>query len=261
MKFRRVPLGQARGHILGHNVSYAGRRMLKKGRHLSEQELGELASAGLDSVYVAELADSDVEEDAAARCIGEALAAQAGLRLQLENGGRVSLSAPVRGVLAIQSELLLDLNLIAGITLATPANHELLAEGQAAGTLKIISFAVSAAALEAALGLVARGVLRFRPLAARRVTILVSGAADRRQRLLDSYRSPLTLRLAELGSSDVQLEYVPFDAEPERRMTAALERHGDAGAELVIVVGETATMDVDDLIPQAIRAAGGQVSA
>jgi molybdenum cofactor cytidylyltransferase len=59
----------------------------------------------------------------------------------------------------------------------------------------------------------------------------------------------------------VQLEYVPFDHEPELEMTAALERHGDAGAELVIVVGETATMDVDDLIPQAIRRAGGQVSA
>jgi len=260
MKFRRVPLGQARGHILGHNVSYEGRRMLKKGRRLSQQEIEELASAGIESVYVAELAASDVEEDAAARRIGALLAEQAGLHLELESGGRVSLSAPVRGVLSLQSELLLELNLVAGVTLATVANHELLAKGQAAGTLKIIPFALSAAALEAALGLVERGVMRFRPLEARRVTILVSGAEDRRQRLLDTYRPPLTLRLAELGSSDVQVQYVSFDHNPEREMTAALVQHGDAGVDLLIVVGETATMDVDDLIPQAIRSAGGQVS-
>jgi molybdenum cofactor cytidylyltransferase len=90
---------------------------------------------------------------------------------------------------------------------------------------------------------------------------LVIGAEDRRQRLLDTYRPALTLRLTELGSSDVRVEYVPSDHEPERAMTAALEQHGNAGAELLIVVGETATMDVDDLIPQAIRRAGGEVSA
>jgi molybdenum cofactor cytidylyltransferase len=260
MKFRRVPLGQASGHILGHNVSYEGRRVLKKGRRLSAQEIEELASAGLDSVYVAELAASDVEEDAAARRIGEALAARAGLNLEIETGGRVSLSAAVRGVLSIQSELLLDLNLIAGVTLATAANHELLAQGQTAGTLKIIPFALPAAALEAALGLAERGVLTFRPLEPRRVTLLVSGAEDRRQRLLDTYRRPLELRLAELGSSDVQVEYVPLEHDPEQKMTAALTQHGNAGVDLLIVVGETATMDVDDLIPQAIRSAGGQVS-
>jgi molybdenum cofactor cytidylyltransferase len=260
MKFRRVPLGQARGHILGHNVSYEGRRVLKKGRRLSEPELAELASAGLDSVYVAELAASDVEEDAAARRIGAALAEAAGLRMELQTGGRVSLSAPARGVLSMRSELLVDLNLIAGVTLATPPNHELLAPGQAAGTLKIIPFALSAAALEAALGLVAHGVMTFRPLQPRRVTILVSGAEDRRSRLLETYRRPLEARLTELGSSDVQVEYVPLDREPERKITAVLEQHVELGADLLIVVGETATMDVDDLIPQAIRSAGGQVS-
>jgi len=43
-------------------------------------------------------------------------------------------------------------------------------------------------------------------------------------------------------------------------MATALERQASAGSEIVIVVGETATMDADDLIPQAIRRAGGQVS-
>jgi molybdenum cofactor cytidylyltransferase len=259
MKFQRVPLSQAGGHILGHNVSSAGRRVLRKGRRLSEVELAELRDAGIDSVYVAALDASDVGEDAAAQRIGSALAERAGLKLELATGGRVTFSAPVRGVLAIRGELLLELNLIAGVTLATPANHLLLAQGEAAGTLKIIPFALSAAALAAALSLAERGVLLFRALEPRRVSILVGGSEGRRTRLLDTYRPALEQRLAELGSRDVYVEYVPFDREPEAELAAALERQGNAGADLVIVVGETATMDSDDLIPQAIRRASGQV--
>jgi len=260
MKFQRVPLSQAGGHILGHNVSSAGRRLLRKGRRLSELELGELQRAGLDSVYVAVLDASDVGEDAAAQRIGSALADRAGLKLELATGGRVTFSAPARGLLAIRGELLLELNLIAGVTLATPANHQLLELGEAAGTLKIIPFALSAAALAAALALVEQGVLGFRALEPRRVSLLVSGSEGRRERLLDTYRPALEQRLAELGSRDVCVEYVPLDREPEQELAAALERHGNAGAELLIVVGETATMDSDDLIPQAIRRASGQVS-
>ncbi|HEU4576796.1 MAG TPA: hypothetical protein VFS67_00980 [Polyangiaceae bacterium] len=260
MKFVRVPLSRAQGQILGHNVSREGRRVLKKGRRLGEAELAEIRAAGLDSVYVAELEASDVAEDAAAQRIGTVLAARAGLRLVPAHGGRASLAAPARGVLSIRGERLLELNLIAGVTLATPANHALLGEGDCAGTLKIIPFALSAGALAAALALSEQGVLEFRALQPRRVAILVSGAAGRRERLLEGFRRPLELRLAELGSAEVSVDYVPFDREPERQMAAALERQASAGSELVIVVGETATMDADDLIPQAIRRAGGQVS-
>ena len=48
MKFRRVPLAEAAGHILGHNVSCEGRRVLKKGRRLSAPELADLRNARLD---------------------------------------------------------------------------------------------------------------------------------------------------------------------------------------------------------------------
>jgi molybdenum cofactor cytidylyltransferase len=260
MKFARVPLNRAQGHILGHNVSREGRRVLKKGRRVGEAELAEIRAAGLDSVYVAELEASDVEEDVAAERIGMALAESSGLRLVPAYGGRASLAAPARGVLSIRSERLLELNLIAGVTLATPGNHQLLGVGEAAGTLKIIPFALSAVSLEAALALAGQGVLAFRALQPRRVAILVSGSSGRRERLLESFRRPLELRLAELGSTQVSVDYVSFDHEPERQMAAALERQASAGSELVIVVGETATMDADDLIPQAIRRAGGQVS-
>ena len=261
MRFRRVPLPEARGHILGHNVAREGRRVLKKGRRVTEVELLELADSGVSSVYVAELDAEDVGEDAAAERIGGALAEYGGLRLALAHGGRASLLAPGRGVLSIQPELLLELNLIEGVTLATPHNHELVELGQHVGTLKIIPFALPGSRVQQALGLAKRGVLGFRALQPRRVCILVSGAESRRERLLETYRPALETRLHELGSSDVRVEYVPLELEAEATLAAAIAKHCAAGAQLLLVVGETATMDQDDLIPRAVRGAGGEVRA
>ncbi|MEY4545659.1 MAG: hypothetical protein RL685_1854 [Pseudomonadota bacterium] len=259
MKFRRVPLAEADGHILGHNVSCEGRRVLKKGRRLSEPELQALLEAGLDSVYVAELEPGDVGEEEAAQRIGAALAQSSGLELQPAYGGRASLMAPALGVLSIRPELLLELNLIEGVTLATPSNHEVLAAKRAAGTLKIIPFALSESRLLAALRVAERGVLTFRELLPRRVQILVSGSAGRRERLIETYRRPLELRLTELGAHDVRLSFVTLEREPEQALASAIAASSVDGVELLLVVGETATMDEDDLFPQAIRRAGGVV--
>ncbi|MEY2930951.1 MAG: hypothetical protein RL033_1700, partial [Pseudomonadota bacterium] len=250
MKFRRVPLAEADGHILGHNVSCEGRRVLKKGRRLSEPELAALLEAGLDSVYVAELEPGDVGEEEAAQRIGAALAQSSGLELQPAYGGRASLSAPALGVLSIRPELLLELNLIEGVTLATPSNHEVLAAKRPAGTLKIIPFALSEVRLLAALRVAERGVLAFRELLPRRVQILVSGSAGRRERLIETYRRPLELRLTELGAHDVRLSFVTLEREPEQALASAIAASSADGVELLLVVGETATMDEDDLFPQ-----------
>lgn len=259
MKFRRVALDRASGHILGHNVSQAGRRVLKKGRRLGDAELAELAAAGHESVYVAELGTTDVAEDAAAWRIGRALAEPCGLEAQAAHGGRVSLRAPDRGVLSVRGQALLDLNLLDGVTLATLPDRAVVAPGQHVGTLKVIPFALPEHTVAAAEQLGVAGVLGFRALAPRRVAILISGAQGRRPRLFDAYRVPLEQRLAALGSPPASVDFIPLDSEPERALEVAVREQLDRAVDLLIMVGETATMDKDDLAPQAIRNAGGEV--
>jgi len=259
MKFQRVPLAEARGHILGHNVSRDGRRVLRKGRRLGEAELLELSSLGLDGVYVAQLDPSDVDEDQSAERIADVLAATGNLVAHKASGGRVSLRAPGQGVVSIRRELLLELNLIPGVTLATLPEHSVVVVGQTLATLKVIPFALVEASVVAAERLAAQGLLCFQSFARQRVRILVSGAEGRRERLLGAYRDPLLRRLEALGVTDVGVEYVSLGGEPERTLAAALGQHLDVGVELIIMVGETATMDAEDLTPRAIRQAHGTV--
>jgi molybdenum cofactor cytidylyltransferase len=73
MKFGPVPLEEAEGRILGHNVAGRdGRRLLRKGRALSRDDVDRLRGLGRRSVYVAELEPGDVEENAAALRIAQA---------------------------------------------------------------------------------------------------------------------------------------------------------------------------------------------
>ncbi len=259
MRFRRVALADAGGHILGHNVSHQGRRLLKKGRPLGELELGQLAAAGQGFVHVAELDATDVGEDVAALRIATVLRQAGGLCAVPAYGGRVSLRAPEHGLLSVRAELLLELNLVDGVTLACLPSHSVVAAGQPLATLKVIPFALPEATVVAAERVCARGVLSLRPLPRRRVCILVSGAEGRRARLFEAYRVPLEQRLSGLGAHAVSAEYVALDADPEAELGVAIKRQLDAAVDLLIVVGETATMDRDDLAPRAIRRAGGEV--
>jgi molybdopterin biosynthesis enzyme len=201
---------------------------------------------------------TDVGEDAAALRIAAALAATDQLRVKPAYGGRVTLQAPEHGLLGIERQRLLELNLLEGVTLATLPAHSVVAPGRALATLKVIPFALPEAKVQAAESLAA-GVLSFRALGQRRVVILVSGAESRRERLLPAYCRPLAERLSGLGVHAPRTLYVALGAEPERELAAAIAAELDTGIDLLIVVGETATMDVDDLTPQAIARAGGRV--
>ena len=54
MKFEPVPLSEAEGKILGHNITGAnGQRLLRKGRRLTHADLESLHALERQSVYVA----------------------------------------------------------------------------------------------------------------------------------------------------------------------------------------------------------------
>ncbi len=76
MKFGPVPLEEANGKLLGHNLAGPdGKRLFRKGRPLTPEDVQALRQMGKQSVYVAELEAGDVPEDQAALRIAEALLA------------------------------------------------------------------------------------------------------------------------------------------------------------------------------------------
>jgi molybdenum cofactor cytidylyltransferase len=88
MKFGPVSLDDALGKINGHNIAGPdGRRLIRKGKVLTQEQLAALRAAGRTRVYVAELEPGDLDEDSAAGRCAEAVMGS-GLRMSGPTVGR-----------------------------------------------------------------------------------------------------------------------------------------------------------------------------
>jgi len=262
MKFGPVPLEEANGKLLGHNLAGRdGKRLFRKGRPLTSEDVQALRQMGKQSVYVAELEAGDVPEGMAAQRIAEALLVD-GLRLSRSAGGRVNLLATRLGVLGVDAAALRQANACEGITLATLPAHAVARPRQIVATVKVIPYAVPEALLhqvEAAIA-ASKPLIALRELLPKRVGIILSGSAVARPRLQADFEAPLRKRIEALGSSAELKEFISLEDEgDEIALGGLLQEAAAEGLHLVVLAGETAIQDRYDLAPRAILYAGGSV--
>ena len=263
MKFGPIPVEQAAGKILGHNIAGAnGRRLFRKGHTITANDLPTLHTTGRSMVYVAELEAGDVDENTAASRIAAAVTG-ASLYPSRAATGRVNLKADVLGVLRVDAKRLRQLNSQLGITLATLPNHTAVPAGKMVGTVKIIPYAVPETAVAAVEQLAGeRPLLQVDPLEAKSVAVILSGSPSAAERVQRSFDPPLRARLEMLGATLDCLIFVPLeDAADEETMADTIQQQEAAsGADLIILAGETAIMDRYDIAPRAVERAGGKIT-
>jgi hypothetical protein len=253
-----LPPEKAIGHILRHNLADAkGHKAFAKGHRIAAADLPRLRELGAETIRVAVLEPDDVHEDEAARRLAEAVCG-AGVIATPPAASRVNLLAEVDGVVQVDPEALLAINEIDGLTIATLPRHALARARKRVATIKIIPFAIPEAALAVAeaIGRAGGGVVALRPLRPMAVGVVLVGSGAARERIERGVYPAIESRVVELGSSVLATRYV---APEEPAVAAAVSELSGAGAELLIIAGETSIMDRDDVTPQGIRLAGGRV--
>lgn len=258
MRLETLPLDEAAGHILCHNLADAqGRKAFAKGRLLRPEDPPRLAALGLDRVRVAVLEPGDVHEDEAARRLAAALAGP-GVAATPPHAGRVNLRAELLGPLTVDAAALLAINELDGLSVATLPAHSLARPGRTLATIKVIPFAVPEADLRLAeaAGRLAGGVLCVRPLRLLRVGVVLVSSTAARVRVERGVYPAVEGRVLDLGGAVVARRTVAPD---EAAVAEALAALAAAGAELLVVAGETSVVDLDDVTPRGIRLAGGRV--
>ena len=264
MKFEATPLTEALGAILGHNVyDNDGRRVLRKGRALGDDELALLAGLGRDQVFAAKLEPGDVEENEAARRVSEAVAGP-GLAMRGPTTGRVNLHAETLGLVRVNAEALDRINDCDGVTLATLPNHTVARAGKMVGTTKILPYALLEETVAAAESAAGRHLIRVDPLEARIAALIVSGTvapgrSAGRERLVNGFETAFRGRLETLNARLSKVRFVPLHGERGVKGLASVAAELAPQANLLILAGETAIQDRHDLAPSAIEAAGGTV--
>lgn len=255
MQFGPVALDFAEGAVLAHSVMLAQGR-LRKGQVLGAADLALLRAAGVAEVVVARLGPGDVAEDAAAATLAQALVPQDGLGLLRSEAftGRVNLNAVGPGVVEVDAAAVLALNRVdPAITLATLAPMTRVQAGTLVGTVKIIAYGVEAAALAQACK-AARGALRVRPVVMTQASLILTEVPGQDPKLSAKGKRAVEARLRALG---MRLAAVEVVAHSETAIAQALAR---AGGDMVLILTGSATSDLYDNAPQALRAAGGAVA-
>lgn len=264
MKFGPVPISQAEGKILGHNVSDAeGRRALRKGTPLTEEDARLLTEIGREVVYVAELAPDDVGEDVAAERIARAVGGE-GARASGAHVGRVNLTAREWSVLRVDAARLARINACEGISLATLRSHSVVQPRKIAATVKVIPFALPEAVVSEAESVAAENgpVIQLSPLRPRTVALILSSSPFAKQRVMETFTPALRERIEALGSELRRVDFVPLEDEKgEVALAETIRARVAEGAEVIILAGETAIMDRQDIAPRAVERSGGEVAS
>lgn len=144
----------------------------------------------------------------------------------------------------------------ASITLACLADHVAVEAGDMVATIKIIPLAVSAMSVaRAEVALRAEPAFQLKPFMPRRVALIATELPSLKSQVMDKTHAVLAARLARSGSHLVTERRV---AHAEGAVAGVIEEL-EQTHELIVVIGASAVSDSDDVIPAAIRRAGGLV--
>ncbi len=255
MKFGPLPLAEADGAFLAHAVA-TPTGTLRKGTRLDAATIARLDAARVETVVAARLEPGDLHEDEAAERLAAALAGP-GLRVEAAATGRSNLYAAHGGLLAIDPAVIHAVNRVdPAVTVATRQPLRGVEAGRMVATVKIIPFAVPEAVVAEAEAIArahrpAIAVEPYRPLKVAVVSTLLPAL---KASVVDKTLAVMAERIAPAGATIVADQRVAHD---ETDVAAAIR---DAGAaDLVVVFGASAVVDEDDVIPAAIRRAGGRV--
>ncbi|MGN7293604.1 NTP transferase domain-containing protein [Rhizobium sp. SAFR-030] len=260
MIFGTVPLAEAEGTILAHAVQTADGR-ISKGTRLARSDVDRLAAEGLTEIVAACLEPGDLTEDVAAARLASALAA-AGLELSEAATGRVNIHATAAGLFRADRETIDRFNRIdPAITLACLADRSSVSAGAMVATIKIIPLAVASQPVEAARAILAAGeaigLQFYRPHS---VALIQTVLPLTKPSVLDKTADLLGRRLAPSGSVVVSERRVAHEAGAvAEAIRAAAEIDNGSGPKMIVLFGASAVCDAEDVLPQAMRLAGGSV--
>jgi len=254
MRLETISLDHAFGAILVHNITGKdGSKVLSKGRVLGVDDLEKIRALGMTTVYAAMLDANDVREDDAATRLARAVAGD-GIEASKPSGGRVNLYAAHPGFLKIKSDALKRINELEGVTLATMARWSRVAPKKMLATIKTIGLALPENTLRAAEAIGA--VVSVAPVAREKIALVLTGSAHARAKVEQTFLPPLRARIEELGARVIGETYVDENVDAIAR---ALDDALNAGAQMIILAGETSIMDAQDITPRGIQNAGGAI--
>jgi hypothetical protein len=257
MRYKSIPVEEAVGMVLPHDITeivpgvFKGARF-KKGHIVRIEDIPKLKDLGKNHLYVLELEEDELHEDEAALRLAKAVAGEGVEWSEEIREGKVNFKAGYEGLLKIETEALLRINLLGEISLSTKHTNLWVKKGEAIAGGRAIPLVVKKTLLEEVEKICSEyptKVLRILPKKLEKAGLVITGSEVFYGRIEDAFAPKMLPKLEKFGLKIEGPLFAPDDKDfIKENLSNLLQR----GCEVILVTGGM-SVDPDDLTKVAIR--------
>jgi len=257
--FRKVPLAEAVGMVLGHDITEIRReefkgRAFRKGHVVRSEDICHLQRLGKEHVFVMTIGDDEMHEDEAAWELSKVLAGE-GVTVQGEpSEGKINVVANRDGLLKVNVEGLRRLNMVGDLMCATLHTNTRVHKGKVVAGTRAIPLVLKRSVIDEARAISDRfgKLLEVRELRKPRAGVVITGNEVYSGRINDAFGPVIQRKIEEYDGVIVGTHVAPDD---EETICRRLRELIDAGADLLVTTGGM-SVDPDDVTRFAVRQLG-----
>lgn len=256
---KSVRVQDAIGMVLCHDITkivpgeFKG-RAFKKGHIIREEDIEELLSIGKEHIYVWENKEGVLHENEAAERLKNLVCGE-GLEFGEVKEGKINFMAAKDGLLKIDKEKLLEINMLGEIMVSTIQNNTPLKKGELVGGTRIIPLVIDEQKIIEAEKLITEKIIKVVDIKPKKVHMITTGSEVYHGRIKDAFGPAVKKKIEYYGCTLENQVILPDDKD---KIVSEIKKAIDAGAEMIVCTGGM-SVDPDDVTPTAIKESGAEL--
>lgn len=256
---KSVRVEDAVGMILCHDLTkivpgeFKG-RAFKKGHIIQEEDIKELLSIGKEHIYVWENKEGILHENDAAVRLKDLVCGE-GLEFGEIKEGKINFKAAKDGLLKIDKEKLLEINMLGDIIVSTIQNNTPVKKGEVIGATRIIPLAIDEEKIIEAEKLIKESIIKVIDIKPKKVHMITTGSEVYHGRIKDAFGPAVRKKVEYYGCTLENQVILPDDKE---KIVCEIKKAIESGAEMILCTGGM-SVDPDDVTPTAIKECGAEL--
>ena len=258
---KQIRIEDAVGCILSHDVTkivpgeFKG-RLFKKGHVIKEEDIEKLLDIGKEHIYVWEPKENELHENDAAIRIKDLVLGEGCTISEEIKEGKIDFFADRQGVLKINKDLLLKLNMVGEIIVSTMHNNTPVKKGEKIGATRVIPLIINEEKIIEAENLIKEKIIRVEEIKPKKAVLITTGNEVYKGRIKDAFLPVMEEKLGYYGSEIIWQVILPDDNEMiSENIIKAIE---EDKVDVAICTGGM-SVDPDDVTPSAIKDCNGEI--
>ena len=258
---KQIKIEDSVGCILSHDVTkivpgeFKG-RLFKKGHVIKEEDIEKLLDIGKEHIYVWEPKEGQLHENDAAKRIKDLVLGKGCYISEEIKEGKIDFFANAQGIVKINKELLLKLNLLGEIIVSTIHNNTPVKKGEKIGATRVIPLIIDEKKIIEAENIINEKIISVEEIKPKKAVLITTGNEVYKGRIKDAFLPVMKEKLEYYGSEIIKQVILPDNKEMiTENILKAIE---EDKVDMVICTGGM-SVDPDDVTPSAIKDCNGEI--